>query len=154
MRYLLFAGLLCWPALPAQEKSEPKGQKTIKDSKGVCQITVPDDWNQSTDTSSAAVFKDASTAIAVVTSQPGQVVKPLSEALQKSLGIPREKMFENTAKRIYYQDRIAANVHDSNAFSAMVPGKNGTCSSRVVYTSPVTEETAKKITLSVAPVPE
>lgn len=154
MKYFLFAGLLCCLTLSAEEKSEPKGQKIIKDSKGACQITVPDDWTQSSDTSSAAVFKDASTAIAVVTSQPGQTVKPLSEALQKSLGIPKEKMFENTLKRIYYQDRIATKANDSNAFSAMVPGKGGTCSSRVVYTSPVTEETAKKITLSISSVPE
>jgi len=36
----------------------------------------------------------------------------------------------------------------------MVPGKNGTCSSRILFAAGVSEETAKKIALSLAPAPE
>jgi len=145
----LFSLLLAAEVTP----SLPVGWKVIKDSKGTCQIAVPTDWTPSENPGSA-VFQDATVAIAVVTTQPGQTLKPLSESMQKILGIAKDKLFENTTKRIYYQDKVVRNATDSNAFIAMVPGKGGTCSSRVVFLSVVPEDTAKKITLSVGPVPE
>src|SRR2546422_10589006 len=143
---------LLLPAAPAQ--SVPAGWTLVKDSKSACQIAVPGDWTPSVKSSGSAVFQDPTTGIAVVTSQPGQTFKPLTEAMQKLLRIAKEKLFENTAKRIFYQDKTARDATDSNAFSAMVPGKNGTCSSRVVFVSSVAEETAKKIALSLGPVQE
>src|SRR5215831_7470984 len=83
-----------------------------KDAKGVCQLAVPPDWGPLTDGSGAAVFHDPTTAIAVVTSQPGQVFKPFSEAQLKTLRIPKEKIFENTAKRLFYQDKTSRNSED------------------------------------------
>ena len=74
----------------------------------------------------------------MVTTQPGQTLKPLAESIQKILGIAKDKLFENTAKRIYYQDKVARNATDSNAFIAMVPGKSGTCSSRSALIQPGT----------------
>ena len=65
--------------------------------------------------SGSAVFQDPTTGIAVVTSQPGQTFKPLTEAMQKLLRIAKEKLFENTAKRIFYQDKTARDATDSNA---------------------------------------
>jgi hypothetical protein len=54
----------------------PAGWQIVKnsknDSKNACQIAVPPDWSQYGDNSGAAVFHDVSTAIAVVTSEPGQ----------------------------------------------------------------------------------
>src|SRR5205085_3751270 len=124
----LFSLLLAAEVTP----SLPAGWKVIKDSKGACQIAVPADWTPSENPGSAA-FQDAT--IAVVTNQPGQTLKPLSESMQKILGIAKDKLFENTIRRIYYQDKVARNATDSNAFIAMVPGKSGTCSSRVVFLS-------------------
>ena len=74
--------------------------------------------------------------------------------MQKLMRIAKDKIFENSAKRIFYQDKMARDLADTNAFSTMVPGKNGTCSARVVFLSSVSEETAKKIALSLGPVPE
>ena len=153
MKYLLVAGLVSLFHVAAVDDSAPAGWKIIKDAKRACQISVPADWDPSADSAGAAIFHDATTAIAVVTSQPGQTVNPFPGSLLKSLRIPKEKMFENTAKRIFYQDKIALNAHDSNSFSAMVPGRNGTCSSRVVFSAPVSEETARKITLTLGPAP-
>jgi hypothetical protein len=138
----------------AAPASVPAGLKVLKDPKGACQITVPEAWNSSSEQAGWAVLRDATTAIAVVTSQPGQAFKPLPESLLKMLGIPKEKIFENSAKRVYYQDKIAAGPSDTNAFSVMVPGKAGTCSSRVVFLPEVPEETARKIVLSVGPAAE
>ena len=128
------------------------GWKTVRDSKGVCQIAVPPDWQLLSENTGAATFQDATTAIAVVTSQPGQAFKPLSVSLQKVLGIRKDKLFENTADRIFYQDKISRRSDELNAYSVSVPGKTGTCSAHVVVLPSVPEETAKKIALSLGPV--
>lgn len=132
----------------------PTGWKVLKDPKGSCQITIPETWDFSSDQAGFAVLRDATTAIAVVTSQPGQAFKPLSESLLKLMEVPKGRVFENSAKRIYYQDKVAATSQDTNAFSVVVPGKTGTCSARVLFLPEVTQEDAKKIVLSVGPVPE
>jgi len=141
--------LLFVPHLAAQ--TVPAGWQIVKDSGNVCQIAVPPDWAPWRDSSGAAVLHDASTAIAVVTSQPGQEFRPLSENLQKVLGIPKEKMFENNAKRVFYQDKTSGSSQDPNAYSVSVPGKSGTCSAHVTFLPAVTEDTARKIALSLGP---
>lgn len=132
----------------------PSSWKVIKDAKANCQIEVPPDWEGLPETSGAAVFQSSTTAIAVVTSQPGQAFKPLTENLQKLLGIRKDKFFENTVRRIFYQDRISRNPDDPSAYSASVPAKAGTCSCRITVLSSIPEETVKKIALSLAPAPE
>jgi hypothetical protein len=154
MREYIVSTLFLLLLLPASAQTVPAGWKVVRDSKDACQIAVPPDWVPFTDSSGAAVFHDATTAIAVVTSQPGQIFKPLSESQLKVFDIRKEKLFENTAKRIFYQDKASRNSEDSNAYSAMVPGKGGTCSCHVVFVPSVTEEIAKKITLSLGPVTE
>ena len=144
--------LLCVTSVCAQ--TTPQGWKPIRDPKGACQIAVPPDWSPLNDAAGAAVLGDASSAIAAVTSQPGQTFKPLSEALLKSLDIRKEKLFENSAKRIFYQDRISHGPDDPNAYSASVPGKGGTCSCHLSVLPNVAEDTARKIALSLGPVPD
>ena len=146
----LFLSLLA----SALAQTTPACWKIVKDSKGVCQIAVPPDWDPLSENTGAAVFQDATTAIAVVTSQAGQAFKPLPETWQKLLGIRKGKLFENTARRIFYQDRISKHSEDPNAYSASVPGKAGTCSCHVVVLPSVPEETAKKIVLSLGPAQE
>ena len=130
----------------------PAGWKAIKDSKGLCQIAVPANWTPGAENTGSAVFEDASVAIAVVTSQPGQTFRPLSDSVLKWMNIPKDKVFENSATRVFYQDRTGRDTSEPSALSAMVPVKGGTCSSRVMYLSTVPEETVKKIALSVGPV--
>ena len=154
MRYFRVFALFALLLPGAASASVPAVWKVLKDSKGACQITVPEAWDSSSDQAGWAVLRDATTAIAVVTSQPGQAFKPVPESLLKMMGIPKERIFENSAKRVYYQDKIAANSSDAKAFSVMVPGKAGTCSSRVVFLPEVSEDTARKIALSVGPVLE
>jgi len=154
MGYFGVVALFAFLGPEAPPASLPAGWKVLKDPKGACQITVPADWDASSERAGWAVLKDSTTAIAVVTSQPGQALKPLSESMLKMLRIPKEKVFGNSARRIYYQDKIAASPSDANAFTVVVPGKAGTCSSRVVFLPEVTDETARKIVLSVGPAPE
>jgi hypothetical protein len=144
--------LLFFPILAAQ--TVPPGWKVVRDSKSLCQVAVPPEWAPLAEEAGAAVFKDSTTAIAVVTSQPGQAFKPLPESLQKVMDIPKDKLFENTAKRTFYQDRTSRNPETANAYSASVPGKGGTCNCHVVFLPSVSEEIARKITLSLGPAPE
>ena len=143
--------LLCCP--PALTQTVPAGWKVIKDAKAACQIAVPPEWVPFGENTGAAQFHDSTTAIAVVTSQPGQDFKPLTPGLVKSIGIAKEKLFENTAARIFYQDRTSHSPDDTSAYSASVPAKGGMCSCHVVVLPSIPEDTAKKIALSLSPVP-
>ena len=143
-----------WLLASAPAQTPPADWKIVKDSKGVCQISVPPDWDALSENSGAAVFHDPSTAIAVVTSQPGQVFKPLPESLQRLLGIRKDTIFENTPRRIFYQDRISRHSEDPNGYSAGVPSTNGTCSCHVAALPSTPVGTAKAIALSLQPAPE
>jgi len=132
----------------------PAEWKLIKDSRGLCQIAVPPDWDEISESAGAAVLHDASTAVAVVTSQPGQAFKPLSESLQRLLGISKAALFENTPRRIFYQDKVSKRSGDPNVYDSSVPRKSGTCSCHVVALPSTPEETAKKIVLSLQPAQE
>jgi hypothetical protein len=144
--------LFCLPSLSAQVV--PANWQIVKDAKNACQIAVPADWSPYGDTRSAAIFQDTSTALAVVTSQPGQTFSPLTEFFQKVLNIGKEKLFENTNKRIFYQDKTSRGADDPNSYTFSVPGKAGTCSGHLTFLPSITEDVARKIALSLGPVPE
>ncbi|MCU1232066.1 MAG: hypothetical protein JWP63_33 [Candidatus Solibacter sp.] len=143
--------LLLLLAPPAVAQSVPAGWKIVKDAKSVCQIAIPPEWDSWKDSSGAAVFKDPSTAIAVVTNQPGQIFKSLTDTMVRMLGIPKDKLFENTAKRLFYQDRTSGGVEEPNAYSASAPADGSTCSCRIAFLPSIDKETAKKIVLSLGP---
>jgi hypothetical protein len=122
----------------------PAGWKAIKDANANCQIAIPPEWVPLGENNGAAVFHNSTTAIAVVTRQPGQEFKLLGAIMLKSLRIRKEKMFENSAARILYQHKTSNNPDDTSTFSAGVPAKNGTCSCHVmvlpVYSRGFSEE--------------
>jgi hypothetical protein len=142
--------LFCLPCLSAQDV--PAGSQIVKDPKGACQLAVPADWSPYGESHSAAVLRDTSTALAVVTRQPGQTFSPLTEFFQRVLNIPKEKLFENTAKRIFYQDKTSKSSEDPNSYTFSVPGKAGTCSGHLTFLPSITEDVARKIALSLGPV--
>ena len=154
MKASLVAGLILCLLAAASDQTETTRWNAVKDSKGVCQITVPPGWVPLSESSGAAVFHDATTAIAVVTSQPGQAFRPLPESMVKLLDLPKGKLFENTAKRIFYQEKTSRNADDTSAYSISVPVKGGTCSCRIVFLPSIPEEVARKIATSLGPVPD
>lgn len=149
MRDTIFSTLILSFCLPAMAQTVPAGWTVIKDAKTVCQLAVPADWQPFQDGSGAAVFHDPTTAIATVTSQPGQEFKPFSDAQLKALGVPKEKVFENSARRVSYQDRDLAG---SSSYSGSVPGKEGTCSCHVALARGMSADIAQKILLSLGSV--
>jgi len=154
MREYIVPALVLLACLPARAQTAPAPWKAIQDAKSACQILVPPDWVPLGETAGAAVFHDSTTAIAVVTSQPGQAFKPLIAVLLKAMDIPKEKVFENSATRIFYQDKTSRGPEDTNAFSSSVPAKGGTCSCHVVVVPRIAEDVAKKIALSLSAVPD
>ena len=137
------------PVLAAQ--TIPSGWLIVKESKGACRMAVPPDWTLYGDSGGVAVFKDSTTALAVVTSQPDQEFKPLPQAIQKVMGIAKDKMFDNSEKRVFYQDRTSENEDTPNAFSIAVPGRTGTCSAHLTFLPSVSMEVARKIALTLGP---
>jgi hypothetical protein len=106
--------------LPLAAQVAPSGWQIVKDSKNACQLAVPPDWSLYGESHSAAVLHDASTALVVVTSQPGQAFAPLSERLKSILNISKEKLFENTANRIFYEDKSSAHPADPKWYTFSV----------------------------------
>jgi hypothetical protein len=85
-----------------------------------------------------------------ISSSPGKTFKPFNEMTQKALMIT--KMIENTPKIVFYANEPTKSDHPITPYRAIVPGKDGTCSTMISVRAGVTEETVKKIvaTLSVA----
>src|SRR6516165_83146 len=91
MRTQVVSPLLFLLAIPAWAQTVPAGWTVVKDSKHACQIAVRLEWAPWADNTGAAVFRDSTTAIAVVTSQPGQTFKPLTESQKKYVRHSRGK---------------------------------------------------------------
>src|ERR1035438_2450568 len=128
MREYILSSLILFLLPPAFAQVVPTGWQVVKDAKNLCQIAVPADWAPYGESKGAAILHETSTAIAVVTAQPGQEFAPLTQSLQKVLEISKDKLFENTAKRVFYQDKTSTAPGDLNAYSFSVPSKGGTCS--------------------------
>src|SRR5690242_1140323 len=127
MREHIVFTLFLLSAWTGAAQNVPAGWKIVKDAKGSCQVAVPPDWTLYGDGTGAAVFHDATTGIAVVTSQAGQKFKPFTESQLNILDISRDKVFENSAKRLFYQDRTSRNSDQPSAYSVMTAGHGGTC---------------------------
>lgn len=153
MRQFMFSALVVLYWLPMWCQTIPADWKIIQDAKAACQMAVPPEWVPFGDNNGVAVLHDPDTAIAVVTSLPAQEFKPVTATLLKHFGVPKEKIFENSAVRLFYQDKTSDGPNDHNAFTASVPAKNGTCTCRVVVLPSVSADVAKKIVLSISPIP-
>jgi hypothetical protein len=152
MREYIVASLILFCVPPISAQVVPAGWQVIKDARNACQIAVPADWQPFGDVRSAAVFQDSATALAVVTNQPKQTFSPLGENLIRVLNIPKDKLFENSATRVFYQDKTSEGASDMNGYSVSVPGKGGMCSARLTFLPSVGDALMRKIALSLGPV--
>jgi hypothetical protein len=139
---------------PLAAQVVPSGWQIVKDSRNACQLAVPPDWSMYGESRSAAVLHDTSTALVVITSQPGQAFAPLTERLKSILNIIKEKLFENTASRIFYEDNSSAHPADPKWYTFSVPGKNGTCSGHLTFLPSLQDDLARQIVFSLGPVVE
>jgi len=138
--------------IPLAAQVAPSGWQIVKDSKNACQLAVPPDWSIYGESRSAAVLHDTSTALVVVTSQPGQAFAPLSERLKSVLNIGKEKLFENSANRIFYEDKSSSHPADPKWYTFSVPGKSGgTCSGKLTFLPSLPDDLARQIVFSLGP---
>lgn len=150
--YILAALILFSSSLSAQ--IVPGGWQIVKDSKSACQIAVPPDWSVYGESHSAAVLHDPSTALVVVTSQPGQTFAPLTERLKSVLNLSKDKLFENSVSRIFYEDKSSAHAADPKCYTFSIPGRNGTCSGHLTFLPSLPDDLARQIVFSLAPAAE
>ena len=106
MRERLGPTLVLLFSFTAQTQTVPAGWKVIKEGKGACQIAVPPEWVPFGEMSGAATFHDATTAIAVVTSRPGQEFKPLGrnsldEMCMATPAVVRGNLLIRTMTKLY-----------------------------------------------------
>jgi hypothetical protein len=123
--------------------------KVIHDKKGACQITVPADWKVPEDTTWIAQAPGDQGDVQLV-SVPGKTVKPFSEASQKALSV--SKMINNTPQSVFFANEPTKSARPITPYTAIAPGKGGTCNAMFSARAGVTEEMVKKMvaTLSVA----
>jgi hypothetical protein len=76
------------------------------------------------------------------------------ERLKSILNISKEKLFENTASRIFYEDKASAHPADPKWYTFSVPGKNGTCSGHLTFLPSLPDDLARQIVFSLGPVVE
>jgi hypothetical protein len=139
---------------PLAAQVVPSGWQIVKDSRNACQLAVPPDWSMYGESRSAAVLHDTSTALVVITSQPGQAFAPLTERLKSILNISKEKLFENSASRIFFEDKASAHPADPKWYTFSVPGKNGTCSGHLTFLPSIPDDLARQVVFSLGPVAE
>jgi hypothetical protein len=144
MKLLAISGLLLMVSGMAAAQTVPAGWKILKDEKGLCQIAVPPDWIPNPRSPGVASLKNTQNEVDVNSDTDTTV--PLAPSIQKMLHVI--KMFENTSQRVFYSFDRGRN---SQQFSERVPRPGGTCTMSVTFVPPTTEETAKKIALSLGP---
>lgn len=127
----------------------PASWKVIHDKSNACQLAVPADWTPNSRLPGSAQAPGNQGDLQV-TSSPGKVIKPLNDMTQKALMVG--KMIENSEKLVFYSSAPTKSDHPITPYRAIVPGKDGTCSTMISVRAGVTEETVRKIvaTLSVA----
>ena len=120
----------------------PAAWKVVHDKSNACQLAVPADWAANAPLPGMAQAPGNQGDLQV-SSSPGKAFKPVNDMTQKALGVAR--MFENSDKRVFYASAPTKGDHPITPYRAIVPGKDGTCSTMISARAGVTEDTARKI---------
>ena len=127
-----------WLVIPVIAAGQaPAGWKPVKDSTGVCQIFVPNGWNQSV----------------MIVHSPHVRLKPMSEDTVTHVGA--DKIFENTTQRFFFVRKPVA-MNDGKSFlvnyHVEVPGNGIECIAEINVKQGYSEDEVKKIAATLAPV--
>ncbi len=146
MRLLPTSFILIWLSSSLGAQQVPAGWKIVKDETGACQAAIPPDWQPGA-SPGIANPKDVTQGSLLITADPF-TLKPMPEAMQKTMKI--DTMIENTSSRVFYST-VSGKNGQSRQYSVSVPGRNGSCNSRVAFRAGVADQTARTIALSVGP---
>lgn len=141
MRLIAFLAAIAVSMCCAFPQTVPSGWKVVKDNQGTCKVAVPGDWKNETGIANSPDGKsnvipnglDSDQSFKEATSMAKQIMKP-------------SKIVEDSDKRLWYAYEGGRNSGGTNWYVA-VAGKP-VCTAQVSFKDPVTEETAKKIALS------
>lgn len=137
----LIAILLLAPTL----LSAQSGWKTVKDKTGVCQIQVPPSWALLSNP--GQVNSPESTTTTVLAGL--RPYRPWSSETMARLNI--DKTYENSAQRSFYRTKPSAGSDRVN-YHVEVPGNGKACVAQISLSLKYSEDEAKKIAMTLAPV--
>ena len=138
----LFTMLLASSTLFAQS-----GWKTVKDKTDACKISVPPNWTLLSTAGMANSPQNTSTIVI----RGNTHFSHFSDMTLKMLNI--DKVFENSASRIFYVTKPGSGNPSLVTYHVEVPGKGNSCIAEIYLRPNTLEDDARKIALSLSPVP-
>jgi hypothetical protein len=145
MRGSVFSAALLLAGFGLHAQDVPSGWKVVKDRQGACQLAVPADWSADKLMPSFVQSPDGKSNAVPHGLRAGQTF-PDAMALAKQV-TPPSKIIEESAKRVWYTYQGAGTPGGGTDWYVGVAGST-ICTAQISFKSPVTEDTAKKIALS------
>lgn len=124
------------------------GEQHIRSHEGHCQVTVPADWKQDAMLKSSASAPGNAASVVITSTEGFATLADAKPIIQSSL-IP-VKTLEDSAHRLWYQ--YQGTGHGTGWYVG-VPGKGVICGAQIGFQNAAQAELARKIALSVGPVP-
>ena len=132
----------------------PAGWKVMKSERGTCQVAVPSDWAVDNDFSTANDPKKL-VSVTILHEQDAKMGPSESDAMRIAAYTPI-KVFENTSKRVFLEDKVSAfgpSGPPRRKFVAFVPHTSkGICQAMTILKSGGPEALAKQVALTVSAV--
>ena len=131
-------------------QTAPAQTKALKDGKSVCQVLVPADWQPDSDIPGIARDPKNLISVTVMWEQDYKVAPMTEMAIQMS---SVEKMFENTAQRIFYQGKaVTFGPVPKTPWTVYTPApQKGACHCAISMQPGADEQAAKKVALTLGP---
>ena len=117
-------------------------------NEGTCVMSVPADWKANPMLKSDVSTADASAGAVIHTDAGVTTLAGIKPLLLQSL--KPVKTFEDSSQRWWFQYR---NGSGTTSWYVGVPGKHGVCGAQIGFKQAAMTDTARKIALSVGPVP-
>jgi hypothetical protein len=127
--------------LPAWAQEAPSGWKVVKDQQGVCQLTVPSNWQA--DKVTANVVKSPDGKLNALPSEAGagqsfQAVKASAKQM-----MPPVRIIEDSGNRLWFS-YVGRSPEAGGNYYVTVAG-NPVCQAQITYKTPSGAATAQKI---------
>jgi hypothetical protein len=128
----------------------PAGWKTVKDSTGVCSMSVPGNWAADRNTPGHMNAPGWGGATILAASK-GVTVDPMGEGAQQAMGIG--KMFDNSHERLFYAGKptpAKGNSPSTLSYHVDVARKGVVCTAQIDVPASYPEDDVKTIAASIS----
>lgn len=142
---IMLSGVAC---VLASGTTRAAAEQHIHSHQGSCQVTVPSDWKQDALIKSNASAPGDAISVVVTSTEGFATLAELKPIIQSSL-VP-VKTFEDSAQRLWYQYRGSG---AGSGWYVGVPGKGVICAAQIGIKNAAQTDLARKIALTVGPVP-